>query len=87
MNFVMVNEKELEGYKDKLRDLEREKNSLIKENETLKRKCESYKETNKYLEVTNEYLLVDNNKCEEKMKASINSIVGLLEVIKQLVQQ
>lgn len=85
MDFVTANERE--RYKRKIEDLEREKNSLIKENETLKRKCESYKETNKYLEVTNEYLLVDNNKCEEKMKASINSMVGLLEIIKQLAQQ
>lgn len=85
MDFVTANERE--RYKRKIEDLEKEKNSLIKENETLKRKCESYKETNKYLEVANQYLLADNNQCEEKMKSSINSIVGLLEVIKQLAQQ
>lgn len=77
MDFFTANE--AEGYKRKIEDLEREKNSLIKENEILKRKCESYEETNKCL-------LIVNNQYEERMKASINSIESLMKVIKQLTE-
>lgn len=77
MEFVTANE--IEGYKRKIEDLEREKKSLIKENEILKRKLESYEEINKCL-------LIVNNQYEERMKASINSIESLMKVIKQLTE-
>ncbi|MCI6089807.1 MAG: hypothetical protein MR695_04475 [Solobacterium sp.] len=77
MEFVTANE--IEGYKRKIEDLEREKKSLIKENEILKRKLESYEEVNKCL-------LIVNNQYEERMKTSINSIESLMKVIKQLTE-